>query len=195
MSDAELINRVLQGNTGYYKELVEKYQQGVFRVCLGFVHQKEDADDITQEVFVSAFLALAAFKGKSAFSTWLYRIAINACLTFKRKLMRDILLIQESASKDDGSVLLFSPVESPAADELLIDKENMEQVHKAINSLPEKQRIAFVLSKYEDLPQKKVAEIMNTSEGAVEQLLQRAKCTLQKKLMTFYKRNYIKRRN
>jgi len=85
MNDKELINEILAGNKDIYKHLVEKYQERVFRVCMGFVHNKEDTDDITQEVFINAFLSLHTFKWKSEFSTWLQRITINACLNHLRK--------------------------------------------------------------------------------------------------------------
>lgn len=191
MNDQELIGKILQGNTDHYKYLVEKYQRGVFRVCLGFVHQKEDADDISQEVFVKAFMALATFKGRSAFSTWLYRIAVNTSLNFKRKSVRDIRVAENCSLEESYGHVLFSEP-CPSADQIMIGKENALYVHQAINALPEKQRIAFILSKYQELPQKKISEVMKVSEGAVEQLLQRAKCNLQKRLAVFYERNYCK---
>ncbi|WP_069658422.1 RNA polymerase sigma factor [Arcticibacter eurypsychrophilus] len=191
MSDLDLIKRIKKGDVSCYGELVNKYQQMIFRVCIGFVHQKDDADDLSQDVFIKVFLALPKFNEKAGFSTWLYRIAINACLNFKRKACKDVFLVhygelEEISLQTDR---LFNEQDT-GAEQLLIEKENADYVHQAIRGLPEKQRIAFVLCKYEELSQKEIAEIMKLSIGAVEQLLQRAKGNLQKQLLVYYKTNY-----
>ena len=85
MTENEIINRILNGEKNMFRLLVEKYQGMVFRTCMGFVHNKDDADDLSQEVFVGAYQALHKFKGNSSFSTWLYRIAVNASLNKIRK--------------------------------------------------------------------------------------------------------------
>lgn len=191
MSDLELIKRIRDGNVSCYEELVKKYQQMIFRVCIGFVHQKDDADDLCQDIFIKVFLALPKFNGKAVFSTWLYRIAINACLNFNRKNCKDAFLVHygelQEISEQTNRLL---NEQDAGADQLLIEKENAQYVHQAIWGLPEKQRVAFVLRKYEELSQKEIAEIMKLSIGAVEQLLQRAKANLQKQLLVYYKTNY-----
>ncbi len=193
MSDTELINKILRGNISCYKEIIEKYQPGVFRICMGFVHQKEDADDLSQEIFTNAFFGLSRFKGQAELSTWLYRIAVNACLNFKRKYVKDQVLLRSGTMEDMEEQIgsAFCNSES-AADKLLMDKECADQVHRAMKNLPDKQRVAFILSKYEDLSQKQIAEVMGISVGAVEQLLQRAKKHLQKQLLLYYQTNYLK---
>ncbi|MBK7099695.1 MAG: RNA polymerase sigma factor [Sphingobacteriales bacterium] len=82
MSDSEIIKNILEGNNADYKLLIEKFQNQIFRVAIGFVHNKEDAEEITQDVFVKAFRNLSSFSGKSSFSTWLYRIAVNQSINF-----------------------------------------------------------------------------------------------------------------
>lgn len=192
MSDTELINEILRGNINCYKEIIEKYQPGVFRICMGFVHRKEDADDLCQEIFTNAFYGLNKFKMQAELSTWLYRIAVNACLNFKRKYVKDQVLVRAGAMEDmEEQVGTVFCNNGPAADKLLMDKECADRVHQAIKDLPGKQRVAFILSKYEDLSQKQIAEIMGVSVGAVEQLLQRAKANLQKQLLIYYKTNYL----
>ena len=76
MSEQQLIKEILSGNTNAFKILVDRHQGMVFRTAMGFVHSKEDAEDITQEVFIQAFRSLSAFQEKSEFSTWLYRITV-----------------------------------------------------------------------------------------------------------------------
>lgn len=162
-----------------FEKILGEYQTMVFRTTMGFVHTKEDAEDLTQEVFIRAFCSWDSFRGESEISTWLYRIAINLSLNFVDQQKRRNLF-QLAGDMFNNIINQKNAEKSPQ--ELLEESELNRAIQKAIDSLPEKQRIAFVLSKYEDLPQKEIAKIMDTSEGAVEQLLQRAKTNLQKKL-------------
>ncbi len=184
MNENELIKLILQGERDKFRIFVEKYQQLVFRTCMGFVHNKEDADDLTQEVFIQAYQSLPDFKMKSAFSTWLYRIAVNASLNKVRKSAGTSFIQRlESffgAENHETSHLTAKDTDDP--EHIIIKKEHSQWLQKALDSLPENQRTSIVLSKYDDLSQKEIAEIMNTTEGAVEALLQRAKKNLRKKL-------------
>src|SRR5690554_7777549 len=83
--DQDIIANIRRGDKQAYRLLVERYQQKVFQTCMGFVHHEEDAADLTQEVFIKAYEKLNAFRGKSAFSTWLYRMAVNHSLNAVRK--------------------------------------------------------------------------------------------------------------
>ena len=94
MTDSEIIRLILEGDRQIFRILVEKYQSMVFRTCIGFLHNKDDADDLTQEVFIQAYQSLRGFKGEAAFSTWIYRIAVNASLNMVRKNSGNHLLYQ-----------------------------------------------------------------------------------------------------
>ena len=177
MSDEQLIHEILSGDNSAFKALMEKYQLQVFRTVVGFVHSKEDAEDVTQDIFVKVYQSFTSFKGESEFSTWLYRITVNMSINFINRNRKNRLL----QSLED---IFHKPRGEKTPMEHLEDSERDHRIRKAIDSLPEKQRMAFILSKYEELPQKTIASVMNTSEGAVEQLLQRAKNNLQKKLTT-----------
>ena len=184
MTDREIIKLVLQGEKEKFRMLVEQYQQMVFRTCMGFLHNKDDADDLTQEIFIQAYQSLSRFKGEAAFSTWLYRIAVNASLNKVRKSSKNLILQRIDAffgaEKSREAPFLQSDTDDP--EKILIRQEHVEWVRRALDSLPENQRTAIVLSKYDDLSQKEIAEIMKTSEGSVEALLQRAKKNLREKL-------------
>ena len=194
MKDQELINEILSGNKNAFRYLVEKYQDRVFRVCMGFVHNKEDADDISQQVFINVYLSLEKFQGQSEFSTWLHRISINACLNHIRGNEKQHIFQRLDNLTRGGKQreIIADSVISPGVDQQLIDKQNAKQVQDAIGKLPETQKIAFILSKYDELPQQEIAQIMNASVGAVEQLLQRAKSNLRKQLAGYYKNNFLK---
>ena len=190
MTELEIIQTILNGNTENFRLIAEAYQSKIFRVCMGFVHQKEEAEDLTQDILVSIFQNLNSYKGNSKFSTWIYRIAVNASLRhLERKKRRGFFESIEQLFTGEKSLLeinIHSHNDTPES--ILTSKERSEMVHRAIDSLSENQRIAFTLSKFDDLPQQQIASIMNSTEGAVEALLQRAKANLQKKLITLHKK-------
>ena len=191
MTEQEIIQFILNGNTENFRQIAEAYQSKIFRVCMGFVHQKEEAEDLTQDILVSIYKNLNSYKGNSKFSTWIYRIAVNASLRhLERKKRRGFFERIEqlfTGEKSSHEINIHSHTETPES--ILTTKERFEMVHRAIDSLSENQRIAFTLSKFDDLPQQQIASIMNITEGAVEALLQRAKANLQKKLITLHKKS------
>lgn len=175
MDDTELIQNVLNGNQRDFERLVEKYQSTVFRIAIGLLHNKEDAEEIVQDVFIKVYKSLSSFDAKAAFSTWLYRVTVNASLNVLRKKKRQKLWVELS------DILQLISKEKQA-DALLTEQSDNTLIYQAMNELPALQRVAFVLSKYEELPQARVAEILHLSTGAVEQLIYRAKRNLQQKL-------------
>ncbi len=188
MTDNEIINQIIEGNSNLFHLFIDRYQSMVFRTCMGFLHNKDDADDLTQEIFIQAYQSLSSFKGNSSFSTWIYRIAVNASLNKLRKTSKSYLFqrLDKLFGSEKGNDFSFTDSENP--ENMLIKDEHKQWVQKALKSLPENQRTAIVLSKYDDLPQKEIAEIMNTTEGAVEALIQRAKSNLREKLSSLNKK-------
>lgn len=162
-----------------FETIVSQYQTMVFRTAMGFVHSKEDAEDVTQDVFLRAYRSWNTFRGDAEISTWLYRITINLSLNFLEQQKRRNLF---QMAGDAFNNIFNRENNEKSPHELLEDSELNQVIQDAIDTLPEKQRIAFVLSKYEDMSQREIAIIMETTEGAVEQLLQRAKSNLHKKL-------------
>jgi RNA polymerase sigma-70 factor (ECF subfamily) len=194
MNDSEVIRSVQNGNRNDFRILVDKYQQTVFRITMGFVHAKEDAEDLTQEIFISAFQSLGKFRGDSLFSTWLHRIAVNACLNHTRNSKTTLVSRIASLFGSENITERLMPVTEENPEEIIIKNEHRDWLQKALESLPENQHTAIVLSKYDDMSQKEIAEIMNLTEGAVESLLQRAKNNLREKLSANSKKYENKRR-
>jgi len=185
--DSEFIDRLKNRDEKAFRQLVEEYQHMVFRTCMGIVHNADDADDVTQEVFIEAFHSVDKFRADSKISTWLYRIAMNKSLNFIRDHKR---------SKFFQSIGLKSTPDIPDEEhnfdqpyEALQQKQRKIIMDAAIDSLPENQRKAFVLSKYDELSYKEISEIMDISIPSVESLLFRAKQNLQKKLIHCYKKS------
>jgi RNA polymerase sigma-70 factor (ECF subfamily) len=190
MTEKEIISLILKGDRNKFRILVEKYQQMIFRTCMGFLHNKEDAEDLTQEIFIKAFQSLQGFKGASSFSTWIYRIAVNASLNRVRKSSGKMILDRLDTLFGTGKEkeISYKNYDEENPESILVMQEYNEWVRKALDNLPEKQRTAIVLSKYDDLPQKEIAEIMNTTEGAIEALIQRAKKNLKLRLTSSHKK-------
>jgi RNA polymerase sigma-70 factor (ECF subfamily) len=163
--------------------LVEKYQQMVFRTCFAFLKCREDAEDIAQEVFVEVYRSYQNFRGDASLSTWIYRIAINRCMDHVRMKSRKKrnLFAFRSFGNDEMARIHISTSINPQ--NILEQKEKEILINNAINQLPERQRMAFVLSKVDGLKQEKVAEIMETSIASVESLLIRAKSKLKSSLV------------
>lgn len=150
---------------------------------MGMVQDEGQAEDLTQEVFVTVYKSILSFNEKSSLSTWIYRIAVNKCLDHiraKSRQKRSGLLTQLFYRETGEPITEHSDFIHPGI--LAENREKSKFLFKAINSLPENQKTVFVLTHIEDLPQKEVAEIMNTSLKAVESLLQRAKSNLRKML-------------
>jgi RNA polymerase sigma-70 factor, ECF subfamily len=193
MNETEIIDGLKQGNESAFRELVDSHRQRVVSTCFGLLHNIDDAEDVAQEVFIEVFRSIDKFRADSRISTWLYRIAVNRSLNFirdnkKRKWFRSLNEVVES-KKD-----MISQMASDQTDAPEFDLENSQRallLHQAIDSLPENQRVAFTLNKYEDLSYKEISEVMKLSVSSVESLIHRARKSLQKKLYHCYKKGCI----
>lgn len=182
--EEQLIEKLIAGEEHAYRHIIDKYREAVIRLCRGFTGSSDDAEDLAQDVFLEVFRSISRFRGQSSLSTWIYRIAVNKSQNFVRDRRKGVYdnytpVLDRERSEDEGYT----------ADKRLATKEHAEALHNALNSLPSAQRMAFVLSKYEDLKYTEIAEIMKTSVSAVESLLYRAKKNLQEKLFAYYKKN------
>lgn len=193
MSETEIIQKLQRGNEQAFKELVENYQKMVVNTCFGMVHNIEDAEDIGQEVFIEVFRSVHKFRSDSKLSTWLYRISVNRSLNFIRDNKRK-KWFQSFEDLVQKKIALHENLINRKSDQPEYKLENTQRsilLHETIDSLPEKQKIAFTLSKYEDLSYQEISKVMDVSVSSVESLLYRAKKNLQKKLYKCYKRKCI----
>lgn len=178
MQETELIKRLVLGDEHAFRELVHTYQDRVYNTALGLLQNAADAEDITQEVFVKVFQSIGQYREEAQLSTWIYRITTTQSLDLLRKKgrkKRTGFLVNLFEKKNDIPDFHHPGI---AAEQ----KENAAILFKAIRSLPEQQKTAFILQKTEGLSQREIADIMNASESAVESLLQRAKTNLRKQL-------------
>lgn len=193
MSEAEIIQQLQQGSEQAFRQLVGKYQQLVVNTCFGMVHSSEDAEDIAQEVFIEVFRSIQNFRSDSKLSTWLYRIAVNRSLNFIRdnKKNKWFQLFEDSVKNKISLQERLPNSVSDQPEHAMENNQRATMLHEAIDSLPENQKVAFTLSKYEELSYQEISAVMDQSVSAVESLIHRAKKNLQKKLYTCYKKKCI----
>ena len=193
MDESELIKGIQMADRQAFRTLVESYQKMVVNTCLGIVHNQSDAEDLAQEVFLEVFRNANQFRGDARLSTWLYRIAVNRSLNFMRANRRKRFWqsIEETFSGGRNHSREISENRNDQPDNEIKDQQRRDMLHKAIDNLPERQRIAFTLNKYEDLSYLQVAEIMQLSVASVESLIHRAKKNLQDQLYECYKKKCI----
>jgi RNA polymerase sigma-70 factor (ECF subfamily) len=190
-TDIDLAKVLQKGSQKAFVDLINKYQKSVFNTCMGFVHNSDDAQDITQDVFIEVFESINKFRGDAKLSTWIYRIAVNKSLNYVRNSKkRSFFQSIDSLFVGDIQKKKIDVIDANYEPQEQMEQNEMSDVlNKAINSLPKKQQIAFVMHKYEDLSYKSIAEVMEVSLSSVESLIYRAKVGLQKKLINFYKNN------
>jgi RNA polymerase sigma-70 factor (ECF subfamily) len=152
-----LVEACRRGEREAFDRLVVRYQRDVYRLCYRYVNNHEDANDLAQEVFLKAWRAMGRFRGDSSFSTWLYRIAVNACLNFR-------------AARRPAAQELPEAIPDPRAGAAawVESDEQARQVRAAVARLPERQRATLILKIYHELTHEEVAEILGSSVGTVK---------------------------
>ena len=185
INDEELIQKIVDRDHQAFKSLVDRYQHLVINVCYNLIGNRQDAEDVAQEVFLQVYKSAQKFRGEAKLSTWLYRIAMNRSLNFIRDNKR-FGWLRNLSSLLDGErqrVGEMSAPDSDRPDTALQKKEQNVIVQREIDSLPVKQRAAFVLHTYEGLSYQEIAEVLQLSLSSVESLIHRAKLNLQRKLL------------
>jgi RNA polymerase sigma-70 factor (ECF subfamily) len=189
MTDEQLIERIIEGDHFAFGQLVEKYKVLVLKTCFNILRHNEDTEDVIQEVFIEAFESIHLFRRESKFSTWLYRIAINKSLNHlrKHKWQGMVNRLEYFFGGEINSKLDIADPNANDTPDAIDYIERAQVLQHAIKSLPENQRIAFILCKYDELSYQEISEVMNLSNSSVESLIHRAKMNLQKKLVNYYK--------
>lgn len=182
-----LLNEVKSGNSEALEKLFLLLKNSVFNISLSYTRNREDAEEITQDVFVEIFHSADTFKGESSVKTWACRIATNKSLDFIRYKNRKkrFALLTSLVSKETGEVKYHQPdFDHPGIS--LENKEKAQYLFAAIDKLPQNQQTAFILLKLEGMSQREAAETMQVKEKALESLYQRAKQNLRKLLSDIY---------
>ena len=181
--DAELVRRARRGDVAAYDRLVEIYQTRVYGLIYNMTGNREDAEDLTQDVFIRAYKALPKFSGRSSFYTWIYRIAVNRTINFLKQRNRVKRLSLDDVDlglERDPAYVEISGRNSPARD--LSITELQERLNKALQTLSEKHRTVVVLHDIQGVPHEEIARMLHCSPGTVRSRLFYARQLLQAEL-------------
>ncbi len=180
---AVLISRVKSGDNIAAGQLIDLYQDKVYKICYSFLNNTHDAEDLTQDVFIDILQNLKNFRGDSAPGTWIYRIAVNRSLNFIRSRKK----YKWWKQIDDLLTFTVTEKEPSVSDTKIEDEEGKTVLMKAIDALPVNQRTAFTLNKLDELSYNEIADIMGMTLSAIESLIHRAKINLQKSLKAYFR--------
>jgi len=184
----ELMARVAKGDNDAFEILVNRHQTSVLSLIYRFIGDRTRAKDLAQEVFLRVWQAARSYKPQAKFTTWIYRITANLCLnelkSSRRKKWLQFLRFGDNLENTVEETLVD---DTPSPEDLLLAKERSRQIANALQSLPENQRMALILKRYDDLSYQEIAKVIGCSVSAVESLLVRAKRSLQEKLKNYEK--------
>ncbi|MET3574428.1 RNA polymerase sigma factor SigW [Bhargavaea ullalensis] len=178
------IKQVLKGDQSAFEEIVSLYQNRLYQVCYRMLGNRHEAEDITQEAFIRAYINLHTFDQKRKFSTWLYRIATNLCIDRIRKKKPDAFLdapVPGTEGLDHYSSIAH---DSPLPEEEVERMELQDRVQYEIGRLPDKYRSAIVLRYIEELPLQEISEILELPLGTVKTRIHRGREALRKQMKT-----------
>ena len=188
ITDLALVKQFNKGSLPAFEELVTRYETKVLNLALRFTRNQEDAEEVVQDVFTTLYRKLAGFEGKSAFSSWLYRIVVNASFMKLRKRRQQSTIYLEELTQERGidkDLLLGTRV-----DTIPSHRELRDTLQLAIDKLPEQYRSVFILRDVDALSNEEVAEILSLSVPAVKSRLHRSRIMLRKKLHRYYEELY-----
>ena len=184
LKDEEIVALCQKGEGEYFEILVRRYMEKAFRIALDFTHNTEEAKDLSQDAFMRAFSRIKQFDGRSSFYTWFYRLVVNLCLDHTRRKGR--VVWERLERENDGAVeALEITDESALPEDEAIANEAKRRADQALESMPNKQRTAFVLRNHQGLPIADIAKVMKTTEGTVRVYLHRAVAALRQSLIEF----------
>lgn len=164
--EANIIHRILKGETSLYEYFLDKYGQQVFILIVRIVENQEDAEELTQDTFLKAFEHLSSFKAESSFSTWIYRIAYNTAISATRKKKQDLFVMDDT---------ILTNISDQQIDDALNDEdeERIEKLNKAIKKLDAEERALISLFYHEEKPVNEIALILGLTESNAKVKLHR----------------------
>lgn len=171
-TDYQLISDAQKGDKQAFEELVFKYDRHVLSIARSYRNSEDDAKDIYQEVFMRVYRGLNSFQFKSEFSTWLFRITTNVCLTHKSRKRDHESIDKEIMSEEENGKTLAEIISGDDdVEKATVNKDLLVHVRSAMDQLPNKQKMVFTLKYLEEYKIREIADIMQCTEGAVKSYL------------------------
>ncbi len=193
MEERLFIQKLREGDRVAFEQLVLKYKDPILNICYGYLKNKDDAEDLTQEVFVEVYRTISNFKEESALYTWMYRIAVSRSLDElkKQRSLKRAAFFEKRVRSDDADLeMMQTPNDSLNPEECLTQKQQQHFIKVCLNQLPNTQRTAFVLSQQDGLSYKEISEVMEKSISSIESLIHRSKQNLRKIMETDYEKYF-----
>ena len=186
-SDAEVMLRVKAGDQSAFNYLVQKYRRPMVSFMYRMARNSAAAEDLAQEVFLRVYRSRETYEASAKFTTWLYRIATNLAVNHARDTRHERPEVQVSLDEpdEDTGTTLELPDASLNAEQVMVRRERMLAIRKKVESLPEQQKLAVIMHKYQQMDYKQIAEVLKKSESATKSLLFRAYETLREQLKEF----------
>ena len=181
-SDIELMLRAKTGDDSAFTELMRRHYKGVVNYVYRFTNDRANSEDLAQEVFLRVYRSVKRYNPQAKFSTWLYKIATNLCITEVKSRNKEQSVSLDEMQENTGD-LGDSKSEDPS--DPTYRREIGTAIFEALRSLPERERVAITLCKYEDLPYEEVAEVIGCTIGAVKTYVHRGRMKLIEKLKTY----------
>jgi RNA polymerase sigma-70 factor (ECF subfamily) len=185
LSDAEVMQRVAVGDDAAFDYLVGKYRRPLVHFMYRMAHNQAVAEELAQEVFLRVYRSRASYSAEAKFSTWLYRIATNLAVNHARdtRAEKSNTSIDEP---DEETGLTIDPADTALnAEQNLLRRERLAAIRRQVDALPERQRLAVIMHKYQGMDYRQIAEVLKLSESATKSLLFRAYESLREKLKKF----------
>jgi RNA polymerase sigma-70 factor (ECF subfamily) len=186
-TDADVMLRVKAGDDSAFDYLVQKYRRPMVNFMYRMAHNAAGAEDLAQEVFLRVYRSRESYEASAKFTTWLYRIATNLAVNHARDTRHERPENQVSLDEPDeeSGHTLDLPDGTPSVEENLVQRERLAAIRQRVQALPERQRIAVVMHKYQQMDYCQIADVLKLSESATKSLLFRAYETLREQLREF----------
>jgi RNA polymerase sigma-70 factor, ECF subfamily len=186
-SDAEIMLRAKAGDQSAFNYLVQKYRRPMVSFMYRMARNAAAAEDLAQEVFLRVYRSRASYEASAKFTTWLYRIATNLAVNHARDTRHERPEVQVSLDEpnEESGTTLELPDGSLTAEQVMVRRERMQAIRSKVEALPEQQKLAVIMHKYQQMDYKQIAEVLKKSESATKSLLFRAYETLRDQLKEF----------
>ena len=189
LTDTDLIIQAQKGDHNAFEALVYRYDRSVLSIAIKYANNEDDAKDLYQEVFIRVYRSIKGFRFQCEFSTWLFRITTNVCLTYKSRSKEHLRVSIDTNYEDEENEISTTKelvYDGSSPEEISSDSDLGEIVNAAVESLSPKQRMTFILKHYEGYKIREIAEMLNCKEGTVKKYLFDAIKNLRKKLSPVY---------
>jgi RNA polymerase sigma-70 factor, ECF subfamily len=187
-TDAEVMLRVKAGDQSAFDYLVQKYRRPLVSFMYRMARNSAAAEDLAQEVFLRVYRSRQSYEASAKFTTWLYRIATNLAVNHARDTRHErpeVSVSLDETNDDSSTTTLQLPDGSLTAEQAMVQRERLQAIRSKVEALPEQQRLAVIMHKYQQMDYKQIAEVLKKSESATKSLLFRAYETLREQLREF----------